>query len=117
MDTIYIRDMKFACIIGTERRERARRQAVVVSVGLHGDFRKAGRSDRLADAMDYAALCDRIAARVRSSRFHLLEALAEAVAGICLAEKHVAAVEAVVEKPGALSGRGRVAVEIRRARR
>jgi len=116
MDTIHIHRLKLACIIGTERRERARRQAVVVSVGLHGDFRKAGRRDRLEDAVDYAAVRDRIVALVKASRFHLLEALAQAVADICLKEKQVAAVDVVVEKPGALGGQGRVAVEIHRAR-
>jgi dihydroneopterin aldolase len=117
MDTIHIRQLKLACIIGTEARERRRKQAVVVSVRLHGDFRKAGRSDRLADAVDYAAMRDRIAAAVQVSRCQLLEALAQAVADVCLAESKVAAVEVLVEKPGALAGRGAVAVEIRRRRK
>ncbi len=116
MDTIHIHGLKLACIIGTERRERARRQAVVVSVGLHGDFRKSGRRDRLEDAVDYAAVRDRIVALVKVSRFHLVEALAQAVADICLVENKIVAVDVTVEKPGALRCQGRVAVEIHRIR-
>lgn len=116
MDTIHIRGLKLACIIGTKPRERRRKQTVVVSVGLHGDFHEAGRRDRLEDAVDYAAVRDRIAAQVKVTRFHLVEALAQAVADVCLAGKQVVAVDVVVEKPGALSGRGRVSVEIHRTR-
>lgn len=116
MDAIHLRQLKLACIIGTEPRERRRKQAVAVSVGLHGDFRKAARRDRLEDALDYAALCDRIVARVEASRFRLIETLAQAVADVCLADEKVAVAEVTVEKPGALRGRGRVSVTIRRTR-
>ncbi len=116
MDTIHISGLKLACIIGTQCCERSHKQAVVVNVDLHGDFHKAGCRDRLEDAVDYAALRDRIAALVKASRFHLVEALAQAVADICLAENKVAAVDVSVGKPGALGGQGLVAVEIRRVR-
>ncbi len=115
MDTIHLRDLKLACVVGVNARERRVKQAVVISVSLHGDFRKAGRRDRLEDAVDYAAVRSRIAALVGKSRFHLLEALAEAVAELCLAEPGgCRAVDVTVEKPGAFAGRGTVAVEIHR---
>ena len=116
MDTIHIRQLKLACIIGVRASERRIKQAVVISVSLHGDFRKAGRRDRLEDAVDYAAVRARIAALVGKSRFRLLEALAEAVAELCLAAPRIAAVNVTVEKPGAFAGQGTVAVELRRAR-
>lgn len=116
MDTIHLRQLKLACIIGVESRERRIRREVMVSVSLHGDFQKAGRRDRLEDAVDYAAIWARIVAMAKDSRFHLIEALAQEVADLCLAEPRIAAVDVTVEKPRAFSGHGSVAVEIRRTR-
>jgi len=116
MDTIHIRQLVLECIIGVASRERRFKQDVIVSVRLHGEFQEAGRNDRMEDTVDYATVRDRIAEKVENSRFHLLESLAWAVADICLAEPRVAAVDVVVEKPGAFLGHGSVAVEIYRAR-
>lgn len=116
MDTIHIRQLALECIIGVDARERELAQDVILSISLHGDFREAGAHDRLRDAVDYAALRTKIIALVEASRFQLLEALAQAVADVCLAEKRVTAVDVVVEKPGAFSGHGIVAVEIHRTR-
>ncbi|MBU4199515.1 MAG: dihydroneopterin aldolase [Verrucomicrobia bacterium] len=115
MDSIHIRQLPLECIIGVESRERQLAQHVIISISVHGDFREAGVNDRLQDAVDYVALRDRIVALVENSRFHLIEALAQAVADICLAEKRIVAADVVVEKPGAFSGHGAVAVEIHRA--
>ena len=116
MDSIHIRKISLECIIGVEPREREQKQNVLVSVVLRGDFRKAGRSDCLEDSVDYAMIRDRIAALVEDSRFHIIEALAQAVADICLGTPRVEVVDVVVEKPAALSGCGGVAVEIQRSR-
>lgn len=116
MDSIHIRQLSLECVIGVEPREREHKQDVIVSATLHGEFREAGCHDRLAAAVDYAAVRDRIVAMVETSQYRLIEALAQAVADLCLAEKRVEAVDVVVEKPGAFYGHGSVAVEIHRDR-
>ena len=116
MDTIHIQQLSLECVIGVEPRERRHKQDVIISVRLHGEFQEAGRNDRMQATVDYAVVRERIVAQVENSRFHLLESLARAVADICLAEQRVAAVDVVVEKPGAFLGHGSVAVEIHRAR-
>ncbi len=116
MDSIHIRQLSLSCKIGVTARERRRQQTVILNVSLHGDFLAAAQRDRLEDALDYISMRESIAKLVQNSRFHLLEALAQAVAQLCLAEPRVAAVDVLLEKPLASAGPTRLAVEIRRTR-
>ena len=50
------------------------------------DVRKAAASDDLADALDYSAVADAIAAVLREGKFRLIETAAERVAGRLLAD-------------------------------
>ena len=117
MDRILIQDLQVRCIIGVNEDERLRQQDVVINLALHTKLSKAGRSDRLEDAVDYAAVKREVLALVERSQFFLLEALAEAVADFCLRNPAVEAVTVRVDKPGALSSARSVAVEIERARK
>ena len=116
MDQIHIRQLKLNAVIGVYPRERKAPQAVIVDLALHADLQAAGRSDQLADTLDYAALVARVRKAVARSRFRLLEALAEHIAGVCLREGRIAAVDVTVAKPGALPGIV-VAVTVRRSRK
>ena len=116
LDQILIRDLRLRCIIGTNRQERGHKQQVVVQIALHVDLRKAGRTDAIEDTVDYKALKKEILGKAGQSRFHLIEALAESIADVCLVRERVARVEVVVEKPGALRFARTVAVRIVRAR-
>jgi FolB domain-containing protein len=115
-DKIIIRDLAARCIIGVAGWERKTKQSVVLSIVLECDLTRAGRSDRLADTIDYKALKNDIVHLVEQSHFLLIEALAESVAALCLRNKRVLAVTVAVDKAGALTGARSVAVEIRRAR-
>lgn len=55
-------------------------QRFYVSLDCRLDLRDAGRSDDLADSVNYAELAGRAAAIAGSRRFFLIEALAEAIA-------------------------------------
>jgi len=116
MDRILIRDLLVRCIIGVRDEERRQKQDVVINLSLRVDLRAAGRSDKLADSVDYSSLKKKILAHVEGSRYQLIEALAEAVAGICLQEPAVRLVKVRVEKPGALRFARSVGVEIVRQR-
>jgi len=115
MDQIHIRQLKLSAVIGVCPREREAPQPVIVDLALHTDLQVAGRSDRLADTVDYAALVERVRKAVAESRFQLLEALAQHIADLCLCDQRIAAVDVAVDKPGALPGIG-VAVVIHRSR-
>ncbi len=117
MDRILITDLLVRCIIGVNEDERRERQDVVINLAISADLGKAGRSDRFEDAVDYRGIKKRIVAAVESSRYYLIEALAEAVAGICLEHPAVAEVQVRIDKPSALRFARSVGVEITRTRK
>lgn len=116
MDHILVRDLAARAIIGDNPGERRARQDLVLQLRLGYEGGEAARTDRLADALDYRALKKRVLGLVEASEFHLLEALAEAVARSCLSDPRVQEVTVTVDKPGALRFARSVAVEITRRR-
>ncbi|HEU0188984.1 MAG TPA: dihydroneopterin aldolase [Gallionella sp.] len=116
MDRIRICDLLVRCILGINDNERREKQDVVINLTLYTDLHKAGKSDRIEDTVDYRALKKRVLAMVESSQYLLLEALAEAVAELCLDQHGVRQVDVRAEKPLALRFARSVAVEITRKR-
>jgi FolB domain-containing protein len=116
MDRILIKDLLVRCVLGLSPEERREKQDVLISVALITDLEKPGRSDRFEDAVDYRAVKKDVLAAAESSNFHLVEALAEHVADICLSHQRVQRVQVTVEKPGALRFARSVAVQIERGR-
>jgi D-erythro-7,8-dihydroneopterin triphosphate epimerase len=116
MDRILINDLLVRCVLGLSPEERREKQDVLISVALITDLTKPGRSDRFEDAVDYRAVKKDVLAAAESSNFHLVEALAERVADICLSRPGVQRVQVTVEKPGALRFARSVAVQIERGR-
>ncbi|MBN2129969.1 MAG: dihydroneopterin aldolase [Sedimentisphaerales bacterium] len=116
LDQIIIRDLQFRCVIGVGKEERREKQDVLAQITLHMDLREAGRTDAIEDTLDYKGLKKEILAMAEVSRFHLIEALAQHMADICLAHDEVDRVEIVVEKPGALRFARTVSVRIVRGR-
>lgn len=116
MDRIVIRDLRVRCIIGVNDDERREKQDVVISVALYTDLSKAGKSDQHKDTIDYRAVKKRIVSLVESSQYFLIEALAEAIAALCLENQAVTEVWVSVDKPYALRFARSVGVEITRKR-
>jgi len=116
MDRILIKDLTVRCILGVSAEERREKQDVVINIALTADLRKAGRSDRFEDAVDYRALKKKVLAAVEASSYRLVEALAERIAEICLEHPAVEQAEVTVEKPSALRFARTVGVEITRLR-
>lgn len=116
MDRIRICDLLVRCILGINESERREKQDVLINLTIYTDMRKAGKSDRIEDSVDYRALKKRVLAMVETSQYFLEEALADAVAELCLGEPRVLQVEVRVEKPNALRFARSVAVEITRKR-
>jgi len=114
LDKIVIRDIALRCIIGVYPEERREKQDVIVTVTLHCDLARAGRTDDVADTVDYKAVEKAIVGLVESSEFALVEALAQAIADACLGFDRVEQVDVTVEKPGALRFARTAAVEISR---
>jgi D-erythro-7,8-dihydroneopterin triphosphate epimerase len=71
-------------------------------VMLEFDGSKAAQSDRIEDSVDYKELTKRIVGEVEQSSFQLIEALANHVLGIVMADERVRRAEVEIDKPGAL---------------
>ncbi len=116
-DLIRIEGLHLRTIIGINGDERRDRQDIMISLALHVDTSKAGRTDDIVDApFNYRTLTKRIIAMVEGTEFMLLERLAEVIAGLCLEEKAIVKVKVAVDKPGALRFARSVGVTIERER-
>ena len=115
MDKIFIRNLELRTIIGLYEQERTAKQALIFNLELHGDFSRAGRTDTLDHSVNYRVE-EKVIALVESSSFRLLEALAEAVATLCLSFEEVSSVKVMIDKPAAALRADSIALEIERHR-
>ena len=81
--------------------EREDGQDFVVDVVLHLDLAPAAASDAVADTVHYGELAERLAAVVAGKPVDLIEALADRLAAVCLADERVQRAEVTVHKPSA----------------
>lgn len=116
MDRIFINDLRVECIIGTLPHEREQAQSIWINVTLELDLKRAGGSDELEDTVDYKTLADAIATLAVDTKAFLLERLATAIAGLCLASPAIHTVIVRIDKPQALETARSAAVEIIRKR-
>ena len=116
-DMIHLREMRLRCVVGILPEERRKKRAVTVTLLLVCDSRKAGRTDDIADAVDYRKVQAHVEKAVAVSRDGLIERLAQRIADAALLVAGVQQVTVVLDKPGALKRCASVAVEITRGRR
>jgi FolB domain-containing protein len=116
MDKILVRDLTARCIIGVNAEERREKQEVLINLSIYADLRKAGKSDKFEDAVDYRSIKKQLLGEVEKSSYNLIEALAQRVAEICLENPAISQVKVTVEKPSALRFARSVGVEITRKR-
>ena len=96
---IELRGLRFDAIVGVLPHERTTPQPVEVDLDLQADLDAAGRSDDLADTVDYGAACAEVERVVTTLRPQLLERLASAIADAVLAlDARVDAVTVTVRK-------------------
>ncbi len=117
-DRILLEGMVFEGTHGVFPEEQVTPQPFEVDVELALDLRPAGVSDDLDHSVDYGLVFDVCREIVESTRFNLLEALAEAIAHELLTRFPVDDVTVRVRKPRVkLGGPVRTAgIEIRRRR-
>ncbi len=117
-DRIVLDGMVFQGTHGVYPQEQVTPQPFEVDVELALNLQPAGLSDDLGQTVDYARVFDTCRQIVESTRFNLVEALAEAIAHELLADFPVQEVTVRVRKPKVkLGGPLRAAgVEIRRRR-
>ncbi len=113
MDEIFIRDLLIRGVIGISEKEREQPQDIMVNITIYSDI-SAAKSDDVNDSVNYRTVAKKVLAHVESIKRYTVEALAEDIAGLCLAEPGAARVRVTVEKPGAVRFSRSVGVTITR---
>lgn len=114
MDIVYIRELRADTVIGVYDWERSIRQTVVLDLELASDNPRAAGSDHIDDAVDYAAVSERLLSFIEGSEFRLIETMAEQVAELVLGEFAVPWLRLRLAKPGAVGRARDVGVQIER---
>jgi len=115
-DTIEIDNLRLRCMIGFSAHELKDKQDVVISLRIHADMHRAGETDNPDDAFNYRTITKAIIQHVESSSYKLVEALATAIARICVVDHQADYVQVRVHKPAALRFSDSVGVVIERTR-
>lgn len=115
-DTIEVDNLRLRCVIGFSPHELKDKQDVVISLRIHADMRKAGETDNPDDAFNYRTVTKAIIKHVEESNYKLVEAMAVAIARICVVDHDAEWVQVRVHKPHALRFSDTVGVVIERTR-
>jgi dihydroneopterin aldolase len=97
-DRIELRGLRVLGTHGVLADEQQRAQPFEIDLDLEADLRKAGRSDALADTIDYGELATSVAGVVSGERYALLERLAERIAETALVDERVTSVTVTLRK-------------------
>ena len=104
-DYITITGLEIYAYHGVYEQEQQNGQRFFINARLYYNMKKPGKSDALADAVNYASCCEFIAQRFSQSRFDLIEAAAERLCEEILCEfPLIREVEMEVCKPEAPIG-------------
>ena len=114
MDTIFISELRVKTKLGVPAWERMVAQTIILEIEIGYDLAKAGKSDAIADTIDYGAVVTRIQATLKEHSFQLVEALAEHVCQLILKEFKVESVKVKVAKPAILPNLKALGVVIER---
>jgi dihydroneopterin aldolase len=116
MNTIFIHDLRIATRIGVYAWERELPQTIRIDVDIELPSSRPFESGELADAVDYAAVVERIRAFAKRNPHPLLERFTEALATLVLDDFGALGVKVRVAKLGALPGVREIGVTIERRR-
>ena len=98
MDKILIAGIDCVAAIGVTPEERTMKQRLSIDVEIVADTAGAARTDSLKDALDYSRVATLVMEICRSRDFHLIETVAELLAGGVLGEFPASQVRVLVRK-------------------
>lgn len=116
MDRIQLTGMKFYGYTGYLEEERTLGQWFELDLILGVDLAPAGQSDNLEDTLDYRGVIAQVKELIETSKFLLIERLADAIAEIALGFPQVENVQLRLSKPAPPipNFNGKITVEITR---
>ncbi|PJC85886.1 dihydroneopterin aldolase [Vibrio sp. HA2012] len=116
MDKVFIEQLEVITTIGVYDWEQEIKQKLILDIEMAHDNRPAGKSDDVADALDYAQVCQAVLEHIEHGRFLLVERVAEEVAELLMSRFSVPQVWIRLTKPGAVPQARGVGVVIERQR-
>lgn len=116
MDKTFIKDLLVRGIIGIRDWERQKAQDILINITVFSDMRRAAETDDIAYCVDYSTLTKLVQSHAETAARLTVEALAQDLAAICLAQPGAQKVIVRVEKPGAVRFARSVGVEIERSK-
>jgi len=99
MDAVRLKNMQFYAYHGARQGEAEDGQRFEVDVEMCGSLKEAALTDDLTKTYDYDAVYKIVKKSVTGCRFHLIETLAEQIAGNLLESYPAATVRVIVRKP------------------
>jgi dihydroneopterin aldolase len=116
MDIIFVRDIRLDTLIGAYEFERRHPRTLQVDIEIGRRTIRACKTDKLADTVDYSAVVDVVKEAFASHSFHLLEPLAEMIAGLILDKFDAQWARIELSKTGVVPSARNVGVRIERSR-
>jgi dihydroneopterin aldolase len=114
MDTIFIQDLRLETRIGVYEWEQHLAQPLLLNIELQVPSAKPFASDKLADAVNYAAIVERLQALAADHPHKLLERFSDAVAEIVRSEFGAPWVKVSVAKLAPMPGVKQIGVRVER---
>ncbi len=116
MDKVFIEQLEVITTIGVYDWEQEIKQKLVLDIEMAHDNRLAGKSDDVADALDYAQVSQAVLEHIENGRFLLVERVAEEIAELIMERFSVPYIKIRLTKPGAVPQAKGVGVIIERER-
>lgn len=112
IDTLRITSLKVSTKIGVYAWEQRILQSLIFDLSIPIDM--SGYQDKLANALDYAAICHSITEFVASRSFQLLETAAEQVLAMLQEKFAIKHITLTVGKPLAVKNAGPIQIHLER---
>lgn len=114
MDRVFIEQLEVITTIGVYDWEQQIKQKLLLDIEMAHDNRPAGKSDNVADALDYSEVSSLVVQHVEQNKFLLVERVAEEISELIMHQFDVPWVKIRLSKPGAVVQARAVGVVIER---
>ncbi|CAI2175476.1 17556_t:CDS:1 [Funneliformis geosporum] len=116
-DKIIINNLEVHNIIGVDSWERVKKQPIIINLTIFTSLSQAGNTDNIQQySIDYGTVTKVVTKFSEESSFKSIEALADAIAKLCITEFHIPKIYIRLEKPKALLHAKCAGVEITRTK-
>lgn len=116
-DIVFIRGLRLPTVIGVYAWEREVRQELLLDLEMAWELSAAAASDNVEDALDYAAVSQRLREFAAANSFQLIEKMAVALADLLQRDFGIVWLSMRLCKPGAVAEADDVGVCIERGHR